>query len=96
MVQRVNCRIRIGLRGDTLIGTTRELLNLPARRAISVKVNVLASFLLCKNYLACSIKYMYLNLRFCRFFEIFPSKSAKKSRLKEYRYVISSDAGAEV
>ena len=44
------------------MGTTRELL--PARRAISVKVTVLASFLPSKNYFACSIKYMNLILRY--------------------------------
>ena len=62
MVHKVNVRIRICLRGDTIIGTTRELL--AARRAISVKVNVLASFLLLKNYFACYIKFMFLNLRY--------------------------------
>ena len=57
----VNGRIRICLRGDTIIGTTRELL--AARRAIPVKVNELASFLSLKKCFACSIKYMLLNLR---------------------------------
>ena len=62
MVHKVNVRIRICLRGDTIIGTTRELL--AARRAISVKVNVLASFLKLKNDFACSIKFMTSNLRY--------------------------------
>jgi len=87
MAYRVNIRIRICPRGETKIGTTREL---PAARpTISVKENELASFLPLKNYFACSIKYMSLDLKngnsenSVDFSNFFRQNRPSKSQLKD-------------